>query len=412
MLISSQIGNSCVTTLEEIRASQRRIERYIIRTPLVFSPTFSEMTGARVYLKLETLQRAGSFKVRGATNKILRNLDAAKGHGVVAGSAGNHAQGVAVAARSAAVPATIVMPVWASIAKQEATLAYGARIIIAGQTLEESVAHARTLADQGMLFIHPYDDDDVIAGQGTIGTEILDDLPETDMIIVPVGGGGLIAGIATAAKELSPSCRIIGVQAAGCPSAYEALRTGSAVCVPAEPSLADGIRVAQTGTRTLPVIRSLVERVVLVDEDAIADAMLRLIERKKIIAEGAGATPLAALLDGSIRIGPASTIVLVISGGNIDSPQLERTIHHALIRQGRIMRCSVVLDDHPGALAQFIAVVARENGNILHIHHEQGAYDLPVHAVRVILEIETRGKDHVGSLMAALEKAGYEIRVL
>ena len=401
-----------MTTLQEIRAAQRRIEGHIIRTPLVFSPTFSEMTGARVYLKLETLQKAGSFKVRGATNTILVNLGAAKDHGVVAGSAGNHAQGVAVAARSAGVKATIVMPEWASIAKQEATLAYGARVIIAGQTLEESVAHARTLAEEGMLFVHPYDDDDVIAGQGTVGTEILDDLKETDMIIVPVGGGGLIAGIATAAKGISPSCRIIGVQAAGCPSAYEALRTGTPVSVAPEPSLADGIRVARTGTRTLPVIRSLVERVVLVGEDAIADAMLRLIERKKVIAEGAGATPLAALLGGAIQIAPGSTIVLVISGGNIDSPQLERTIHHALIRQGRIMRCSVVLDDHPGALARFIAVVAQGNGNILHIHHEQGAYDLPVHAVRVILEIETRGKDHIGFLTAALEKVGYEIKVL
>jgi threonine dehydratase len=399
-----------VITLEKIRNAQRRIEEHIIRTPLVFSPTFSEMTGARVYLKLETLQKAGSFKVRGATNKILGNLDTARARGVVAGSAGNHAQGVAVAARRAGVPATIVMPEWASIAKQEATRGYGARIIISGQTLEESVGHAMTLAEEGMLFIHPYDDEDVIAGQGTIGTEILDDLPKTDMIIVPVGGGGLIAGIATAVMALRPSCRIIGVQAAGCPSAYEALRTGDSVCVSAQPSLADGIRVAQTGTLTLPVIRSLVDRIVLADEDAIADAMLWLIERKKVIAEGAGATPLAALLNGSIRIEPDSTIVLVISGGNIDSPQLERTIHHALTLRGRIMRCSVVLDDHPGALARFLAIVANEKGNILHIHHEQGAYDLPFDTVRVVVEIETRGKEHIGAIMSALEGAGYPIK--
>jgi threonine dehydratase len=399
-----------VITLEKIRNAQRRIEEHIIRTPLVFSPTFSEMTGARVYLKLETLQKAGSFKVRGATNKILGNLDTARARGVVAGSAGNHAQGVAVAARRAGVPATIVMPEWASIAKQEAARGYGARIIISGQTLEESVGHAMTLAEEGMLFIHPYDDEDVIAGQGTIGTEILDDLPKTDMIIVPVGGGGLIAGIATAVMALRPSCRIIGVQAAGCPSAYEALRTGDSVCVSAQPSLADGIRVAQTGTLTLPVIRSLVDRIVLADEDAIADAMLWLIERKKVIAEGAGATPLAALLNGSIRIEPDSTIVLVISGGNIDSPQLERTIHHALTLRGRIMRCSVVLDDHPGALARFLAIVANEKGNILHIHHEQGAYDLPFDTVRVVVEIETRGKEHIGAIMSALEGAGYPIK--
>ena len=397
-------------TLEKIRNAQRRIEEHIIRTPLVFSPTFSEMTGARVYLKLETLQKAGSFKVRGATNKILGNLDTARARGVVAGSAGNHAQGVAVAARRAGVPATIVMPEWASIAKQEAARGYGARIIISGQTLEESVGHAMTLAEEGMLFIHPYDDEDVIAGQGTIGTEILDDLPKTDMIIVPVGGGGLIAGIATAVRALRPSCRIVGVQAAGCPSAYEALRTGDSVCVSPQPSLADGIRVAQTGTLTLPVIRSLVDRIVLADEDAIADAMLWLIERKKVIAEGAGAIPLAALLNGSIPIEPGSTIVLVISGGNIDTPRLERTLHHALMRQGRILRCSVVLDDHPGALARFLAIVANGKGNILHIHHEQGAYDLPVDAVRVVVEIETRGKEHGGAIVSALEGAGYPVK--
>ncbi|MCX6685702.1 MAG: threonine ammonia-lyase [Methanoregula sp.] len=401
-----------MTTLEQIQDAQRRISDYIIRTPLVFSPTFSEMAGARVYLKLETLQKAGSFKVRGATNKILCNLDTARVRGVVAASAGNHAQGVAVAAHRAGVPATIVMPEWASISKQEATRGYGARIIIRGQTLEESVAHAQTLSKEGMLFIHPYDDDDVVTGQGTTGLEILDDLPETDMVIVPVGGGGLIAGIATAAKTLRPAVRMIGVQAAGCPSAYEALRTGEPVCVATHPSLADGIRVATTGTRTLPIIRRLVDRIVLADENVIADAMLLLIERKKVIAEGAGAAPLAALLNNSVPIEPDSTVVLVISGGNIDTPRLERTLHHALIRQGRIMRCSVVLDDHPGSLARFLAVVAREKGNILHIHHEQGAYDLPVDSARVIVEIETRGKEHIGAITSALEGAGYPVQKL
>lgn len=399
-------------TPESISDAQARIADNIIRTPLVFSPTFSEMTGARVYLKLETLQKAGSFKVRGATNKILCNLKISVTHGVVAASAGNHAQGVAVAAHRAGVAATIVMPEWASLSKQEATRGYGAQVIIHGQTLEESVEQAKKLSLKGMLFIHPYDDEEVIAGQGTIGLEILDELPETDMIIVPVGGGGLIAGIATAVRELRPDARIVGVQAAGCPSAYEALRSGKPACVPTLPSLADGIRVAQTGTLTLPVIRSLIDRIVLVDEDAIADAVLWLIERKKVVAEGAGATPLAALLNGSVPIKAGSTVVLVITGGNIDSPQLERTIHHALIRRGRIMRCSVVLDDQPGALARFLAAVALEQGNILHIHHEQGVSDLPVHAVRVTFEIETRGKEHVASLFRALVQAGYRINVL
>ncbi len=396
-----------MVTLASIREAHNRILPHVLRTPLVFSPTFSEMTGARIYLKLETLQKAGSFKVRGATNKILLNHDTAKKYGVVAASAGNHAQGVAVAARSAGVSATIVMPVWASLVKQEATKAYGARIILKGLTLEESVAHAQSLADAGMLFIHPYDDDEVIAGQGTIGLEILEDLPETDMVVVPVGGGGLIAGIATAVKTLRPSCRIIGVQSESCPSAYEALRTGRPVCVMPRPTLADGIRVAQAGSATMPVLRDLVDRIVLVDEDAIADAMLWLIERKKVVAEGAGATPLAALLSSKLPVERDSTVVLVISGGNIDTPLLERTIRHALVLRGRILRCTVTIEDKPGTLARLLAIVAQERGNILHIHHETGAAGVPVQSVRILLEIETRGIDHIRSMTAALGKEGY-----
>ena len=384
-----------------------RIAPYVLRTPLVFSPTFSAMTGARVYLKLETLQKAGSFKVRGATNKILCNLDAAKAHGVVAASAGNHAQGVAVAAGRMGIEATIVMPVWASVSKQEATKGYGARIILKGKTLEESVASAEELAREGMLFIHPYNDEEVIAGQGTIGLEILHDLPETDRIIVPVGGGGLAAGIAVAAKDLRPSCRITGVQSAACPSVFETIRTGEPVCVLAKPTLADGIRVTQAGSVPLPFIREFVDRIVLVDEDAIADAILYLIERKKVIAEGAGAAPLAALLSGAVPVEPGSTVVLVISGGNIDSPLLERTIRHALVLRGRVLSCTVVLEDRPGSLAALLAVVAQEQGNILHIRHETGGRDLPVSSVRIRLDIETRGKDHTAAVLSGLKSAGY-----
>ena len=400
-----------MVTLASVQEARSRISPHIIRTPLVFSPTFSEMSGARIFLKLETLQKAGSFKVRGATNRILLNLDTATKYGVVAASAGNHAQGVAVAARRTGVAATIVMPVWASLAKQEATKDYGAEIILSGQTLEESVAHARSLADAGMLFIHPYDDEEVIAGQGTIGLEILEDQPETDMVVVPVGGGGLIAGIATAVKGIRPSCKVTGVQASGCPSVYEAIHVGKPVCAIPEPTLADGIRVAQAGSVTLPVIRTLVEQIVLVDEDSIADAMLHLIERKKVVAEGAGATPLAALLGGKLPVVKDSTVVLVISGGNIDAPLLTRTIHHALALRGRILRCSVTVEDKPGTLARLLAVAARERGNILHIHHETGATGIPVQSVRILLEIETRGADHIKSIMAALGNEGYRPRL-
>jgi threonine dehydratase len=399
-----------MVSLAEIRAAQQRIAGHIIRTPLVYSPFISARTGARVYLKLETLQKAGSFKVRGATNKILVNIAAVRGHGVVAASAGNHAQGVAVAAHTAGVKATIVMPSWASIAKQEATRSYGAEIIIHGSSLEESIGRAAELAQEGRLFIHPYNDDEVIAGQGTTGLEIHDDLPGADMIIVPVGGGGLIAGIATAVKTIKPGIRIIGVQAAACPSASGACATGSPVQVTAQPTIADGIRVAACGARTCPVLKELVDEVVLVTEDEIADAMLLLLERKHIVAEGAGAAPLAALLNGSIAIQPGSNVVLVISGGNVDSAQLFRIVRQAMARQGRILRFSVLLDDRPGTLAGLLSIIAGQGGNILHIDHTQGEGDVPVMMARVEIELETRGREHAGAILSAIGNAGYTVK--
>lgn len=398
-----------MVSLEGIRAAEQRIAGHVIRTPLVHSPFISAMTGARVYLKLETLQKAGSFKVRGATNKILAGIAAVREHGVVAASAGNHAQGVAVAAHAAGVHATIVMPEWASLAKQEATRGYGAEVVVHGSTLEESIAKAMELARGGRLFIHPYDDDDVIAGQGTTGLEILTDLPDTDIIIVPVGGGGLVAGIATAAKAMRPGIRIIGVQAAACPSASEAIASGTPVRVTARPTIADGIRVAESGTRTFAALKELVDEIVLVSEEEIADAMLLLLERKHVVAEGAGAAPLAALLNGSIPIPPGSTIVLVISGGNIDSAQLFRITRQAMARQGRILRFSILLDDRPGALAGLLAVIAAQGGNILHIDHTQGEGDVPVMMARVEIELETRGIEHAAALLEAARVAGYRV---
>ena len=399
-----------MVSLADIRAAEQRIAEHVIRTPLVYSPAISALTGARVYLKLETLQKAGSFKVRGAGNKILANITAARTRGVVAASAGNHAQGVAVAAHAAGVKAMIVMPSWASLAKQEATRRYGAEVMMYGSSLEESIGRAGELAQEGRLFIHPYDDDDVIAGQGTIGLEILHDLPGADMIIVPVGGGGLIAGIATAAKAIQPGVRIIGAQAAACPSAYEAIGAGSPVRVSARPTIADGIRVAESGARTFPVLQELVEGVVLASEDEIADAMLLLLERKHVVAEGAGAAPLAVLLNGSITIPPGSTVVLVISGGNVDSAQLFRIVRQVMARQGRILRFSVLLEDRPGALAELLSLIAMQGGNILHIDHTQGEGEIPVMMARVEIELETRGREHAGSILSAIGNAGYLVK--
>jgi len=399
-----------MVSLVDIRAAEQRIAPHVIRTPLVYSPTISTLTGARVFLKLETLQKAGSFKVRGATNKILLNCPAVREHGVVAASAGNHAQGVVVAARAAGVRSTIVMPSWASISKQEATQGYGADVVISGSSLEESIGRAGELAREGRLFIHPYDDDEVIAGQGTIGTEILDDLPETDLIMVPVGGGGLIAGIAAAAKALKPAIRIIGIQAAACPSALEAIAAGSPVRVTARPTIADGIRVAECGSRTFPILQELVDQVVLATEEEIADAMLLLLERKHVVAEGAGAAPLAALLNGSVGVPKGSTVVLVISGGNVDSAQFFRIVRQSMARQGRILRFSVLLEDRPGALAELLSIVAEQGGNILHIDHTFGEGEVPVMMARVEVELETRGREHAGSIQNAIRDAGYRIQ--
>jgi threonine dehydratase len=400
-----------MVSLAEIKQAEIRISPHIIHTPLVYSPTISHMTGAKVFLKLETLQKAGSFKVRGATNKILSHINTIRERGVVAASAGNHAQGVAVAAHSAGIPATIVMPEWSSLSKQEATRGYGAQVVIHGQTLEESIMRAQEIASQGRLFIHPYDDEDVIAGQGTIGLEILANLPETDMIIIPVGGGGLIAGIATAVKAKKPEIRIVGVQTEMCPSAKEAIRQGSPCPIMGRRTIADGIRVTATGKSTLPAIQHYVNQLAVASEDEIADAMLLLLESKHIIAEGAGAVPLAALLNGSIDVQSGSTVVLVISGGNIESAQLFRVIRQSLARKGRIMHFSVMLDDQPGALARLLSVVAKEQGNILHIHHMQGERDIPVQMVKVSIELETRGWEHIEAFKKTLADNGYEINI-
>jgi len=401
----------CMISLADIHAAETRIFPHIIRTPLVHSPTISEMTGANVYLKLETLQKAGSFKVRGATNKILSYVNTTGEQGVVAASAGNHAQGVAVAAHSAGIPATIVMPEWSSLTKQEATRSYGAQVIIHGLTLEESIEKAREIARKGNIFIHPYDDDAVIAGQGTIALEILHDLPGTDMIVVPVGGGGLIAGIATAAKAMKPDIIIIGAQASTCPSAGEALRHGSPCRIQAGKTIADGIRVAETGIHTFSLIQRYVDRHVLASEEEIADAMLLLLERKHVVAEGAGAVPLAALMNGSIDVPSGSNVVLVISGGNVESALLFRVIRQSLVRQGRIMRFSVLLDDQPGTLARILTSIAHERGNILQIHHLQGESYIPVLMARVNIELETRGWNHIKEIKKVLADAGYDIRM-
>lgn len=396
---------------DEIREAARLLEGRVIRTPLVRSHAFSQMARAEVYLKLESLQIGGSFKVRGATYKLLKRREEIGPAGVVAASAGNHAQGVALAARAAGLPAMIVMPVWASMGKQEATKSYGAEVILAGDSLAESISIARGMAEEGRTFIHPYDDRDIIAGQGTVGLEVLEDLPDPDLVVVPVGGGGLISGIASAIKPLRPETRIIGVQAAACPSAFEALRAGRRVSVEAKKSIADGISVKEVGEANLPIIREHVDKVVLVEEEEIASAVLALLERKKVLAEGAGAAPLAALLASKLALPAGGKVVLVISGGNLDPPLMERAIRQGLLNDGRMMRFSACIEDVPGSLARLLDLVAVTGGNVLHIHHARGGKDLSLFKTRVDLEVETRGFGMIEEIKVALRAAGYEVVV-
>ncbi|MFO7665932.1 MAG: threonine ammonia-lyase [Desulfobacterales bacterium] len=396
-------------SLNKVKKAANLIREIIIVTPLVHSPALSRQFNGEIFLKLENLQKTGSFKIRGAANKILSDINKIDHAGVVAASAGNHAQGVALAAKKAGVPATIVMPEWASITKQEATRAYGGDVIISGQSLGESLERARELAKEGRMFIHPYDDPDVIAGQGTIGLEIFGSLNDVDMIVVPVGGGGLVSGVASVVKALKPGTKVIGVQSEACPSAYESLKKGRIVTVGSSLSIADGISVKQTGKFNFSIIRKHLDDIVIVRESDIAAAVLMLLERKKILAEGAGAVPLAALMSGAIKVKRGSRTVLLISGGNVDSPLLGRIIRQGLINNGRIIRFSVCLDDVPGALSKLLALVASLKANVLHILHHRNARNIPIYSTIVELEIETRGPAHVKEITDNLKKAGYDI---
>jgi threonine dehydratase len=396
-------------SIEKVKQAANLIKGKVIRTPLVYSPSLSHMVGGEIYLKLENLQKTGSFKIRGATYCILKNKDEIGPGGVVAASAGNHAQGVALAARQANIPATIVMPEWASISKQEATRAYGGEVVIAGQTLGESIKKAEEMVQEGKTFIHPFDDPDIIAGQGTVALEIFDDLKETDMILAPIGGGGFISGIASTVKSIRPEVKVIGVQSAACPSAYESCRKGKIIRVDSKQSIADGISVKQVGELNFHIIRKSVDDVVLVEEDHIAAAILLLLERKKILAEGAGAVSLAALLNGSVAVPRGSKVVLLISGGNVDSSLLGRIISQGLLKNGRTMRFRVRLDDTPGSLAKLLTLISALKANVLHIVHERNVKDLPIYVTRVDLELETRGPTHVDEITRELNTAGYEL---
>jgi len=395
----------------EIEAAKVKVDEAILRTPMILSDALSHLTGKEVYLKLENLQKTGSFKIRGAYHKLSRFNSSMRKRGVIAASAGNHAQGVALASSLLGIRATIVMPQGASLAKQMATRSYGGEVILYGQDVDEALRYAKGLAGKEKAFIHPYDDEEVIAGQGTLGLEILEEVPDVEGIIVPVGGGGLISGIATIVKKRRPRVKIIGVQSSHVPSALASLRKKRIVEVEAEPTLADGIAVRRVGEITFPIIQKRVDEIVTVEEDEIASAILLLMERKRIVAEGAGATPVAALLSKQVKIKPRK-LVLVISGGNIDVHLLDRIIEKGLTQTGRMARFEVLLRDVPGSLTKLTGLVAQHHANILHIIHERAARDIPIGFSKVILILETRGPDHVREIKKRLKEKGYVLQKL
>ncbi|MBI3015220.1 MAG: threonine ammonia-lyase [Candidatus Tectomicrobia bacterium] len=399
-------------SLQDIERARAVLADAIDVTPLVFSRSLSEMTGCQVYLKMENLQKTGSFKVRGAYTKMSGLSAAERKAGVFAASAGNHAQGVAYAARKFRVRSTIVMPQSSAIAKLLATQSYGARTVLWGQSFEDAFRRARELARQKKgTFIHAFDDYAVMAGQGTIALEILDVLSQVDAVLVPVGGGGLLAGISTALKETRPRIRVLGVEAAGAASLAFSRREGHRVILSRVHTLADGIALKSVGRLTYPILEKYVDDVVTVQEDSIARAITLLLERKKVVVEGAGAVPLAALLEGvsSLR---GKRVVLILSGGNIDVTLLDRIIEKGLVTSGRCMRLEVELQDIPGALSRLTQLIADARANILHVSHDRLSQDVPIGSTKVDLALETRGDDHMQEVLKILTRKGYSAVLL
>ncbi len=398
-----------MVSLPDIQAARERLSGLILRTPLVYSQTLSRMSGREVFLKLENLQTTGSFKIRGSLNKLKLLPKAGQSIGVVAASAGNHAQGVAYAASLAGLPATIVMPQWASLSKQLATEGYGGKVVRQGQTLAEALDHAHEIAQSGLTFIHPFDDPEIIAGQGTLGLEILSEMPEVDAVLVPVGGGGLAAGVALAIKATKPQVKIFGVQSRLVPSAQAAFEAGRPVSVPGAATLADGINVTCLGQHTFPLLHQYLDGLALVSEAEIAEAVLLLLEKKKTLSEGAGAVPVAALLHALAGQDLGRRVVLVISGGNMDIPLLERVVQRGLLNSQRLLTLKVVLPDSPGSLGKLAGLLGQAGANILHLAHDRLGLDLPLRETRVKLDLETLGAQHCEQIIQTLQQADYRV---
>ena len=409
ILMSPKPGQALERTLSlaDIHAAMGRIRDSIYLSPCARSENFSQLTGNSVYLKLDNLQRTGAFKERGALNKLLTLAPEERSRGVIAASAGNHAQGVAYHAGRHGIHAQIVMPLTTPLIKVSATKSYGADVILHGANYDESCEEAvRRSQQHGMTFIHPFDDEVVMAGQGTMALEILDQVPDVEAVVAPIGGGGLISGVACAVKESKPNVKVIGVQPARLPSMKVAIAEGHPVTLSPAATIADGIAVRRAGEKTLPLVQKYVDDIVTVDEEEIANAILLLLEREKTLAEGAGAAAIAALINRKTSLNGKKVAVLVC-GGNIDVSLLSRIMERGLVKDGRLVRLRVHLPDYPGALHRLTGILAQHRANIVETSYDRAYYGVNLGDTAIDITMETRGPDHIAEILSALSASGY-----
>ncbi|MEN0102252.1 MAG: threonine ammonia-lyase [Curtobacterium sp.] len=397
-------------TLADIEAARETIAGVARVTPMETSQFLAELLGSPVHLKCENLQRTGAYKVRGAYNRLSALTPEQRAKGVVAASAGNHAQGVALAARELGIPATIFTPVGVALPKLQATRHYGAEVVLRGHSVEEALSAAKDFgARTGAVFIPPFDHPDVIAGQGTLGLEIVDQVPDVDTVVVPIGGGGVIAGIAIAVKGLAErlgrTIRVIGVQAANAASYPDSLDAGEPVTIQTTPTIADGIAVARPGELNFPIIRDLVDDIVTVSDDDVARALLVLLERAKLVVEPAGAVGVAAIMSGAVR--DTGRTVVLLSGGNIDPLMMERVITRGLVAASRYIGIRIMLPDRPGQLARVSQVISDAGANVVEVLHTRHGQGLVINEVALDLSIEARGPEHAEEVIQRLHEAGF-----
>jgi len=396
-----------MVTLQTIKAAVGRIRDSIFLSPFVRSETFSKLTGNSIYFKLENLQMTGSYKERGALNKILLLTKDERRKGVIAASAGNHAQAVAYHATKRGIAAQICMPLTTPIVKVSATRDYGADVVLFGTNYEETCQEAlRRCERQDLTFIHPFDDEAVISGQGSLGLEMLEQQRDIDVLVVPIGGGGLIGGVACAVKESNPKVRIIGVQTSKLPSMKAAVEQGSLVTLAPKVTIAEGIAVRCAGAITFPLVQRYVDDIVTVDEEEIANAILLLLEKEKTLTEGAGAVATAAVLQRKISLS-GKRVGVFIGGGNIDVSLLSRIIERGLVKDGRLVRLRIHLPDHPGALERLAGVIAGQKANIVETNYDRAYYGVLLGDTVIDITMETRGPENIVELTAALEAFGY-----